>query len=69
MNAAIFQNIIFARDDGEAVPDFEARVRAAVASVGGGVLAWGTPTALEWVDPANDVGADDEIAVGDSSMA
>jgi hypothetical protein len=46
------------REDGEAVPDFRARVRSLVAELGGGVLAWGAdqavfaPGQLEWIEGA-----------------
>jgi len=69
MNFAIFGNVIFARDDSEDVPAFQARVRASVAEAGGGAVAWAVPTSIEWIDPADDVGADDVIAVGDSPVA
>jgi hypothetical protein len=70
MNFAIFQNVIFTRDEGEDVPSFQARVRESVAAAGGGALAWGIPQGLEWIEPADDVGADDEgIAVGLAPMA
>ena len=36
--------------DVESVPDFRARVRDAVGDMGGGVLAWGAPEGLEWID-------------------
>jgi hypothetical protein len=49
-NFAHFCNLVYARDDLESVPDFRDRVRASVAELGGGVLAWGAPEALEWVD-------------------
>ena len=50
MNHAHIGNLVFERDDGESVPDFRAHVRAAAAELGGGVLAWGAPEELEWVD-------------------
>ena len=50
MNHAHIGNLVFERDDGEPVPDFRARVREAVGDMGGGVLAWGAPEELEWVD-------------------
>jgi hypothetical protein len=50
MNFAHIGNIVFERGDEESVPDFRARVRATVAELGGGVLAWGAPEGLEWVE-------------------
>ena len=50
MNHAHIGNLVFERDDAEPVPDFRARVRSFVEDVGGGVLAWGAPEELEWVD-------------------
>jgi hypothetical protein len=50
MNHAHIGNLVFERDDGESVPDFLAHVRAAAAELGGGVLAWGAPESLEWVE-------------------
>jgi hypothetical protein len=50
MNHAHIGNIVFERDDEEPVPDFRQRARDAAAELGGGVLAWGAPEGLEWVD-------------------
>jgi hypothetical protein len=50
MNHAHIGNIVFERGDGEPVPDFRQRARDAVAELGGGVLAWGAPEGLEWID-------------------
>jgi hypothetical protein len=50
MNFAHINNLVFERDDAESVPDFRARVRATVGELGGGVLTWGAPESLEWVD-------------------
>jgi hypothetical protein len=50
MNHAHIGNLVFERADEESVPDFRPRVRSLVAELGGGVLAWGAPESLEWVD-------------------
>lgn len=52
MNFAHIGNLVFERGDVEPVPDFRARVREAVGDMGGGVLAWGAPEQLEWIDAA-----------------
>jgi hypothetical protein len=52
MNYAHSGNIVFERGDGESVPDFRDRVRSLVADLGGGVLAWGAPEGLEWIEAA-----------------
>jgi hypothetical protein len=54
-NFAHFCNLVYARDDLESVPDFRDRVRASVAELGGGVLAWGMPESLEWIEAALEV--------------
>jgi hypothetical protein len=55
MNHAGFNNIVFERGALESVPDFRARVRAIVAELGGGVLAWGAPEGLEWIEAEPDI--------------
>ena len=55
MNFAHTGNLVFERGDGESVPDFRLRARDAVAELGGGVLAWGAPEGLEWVDAKPEV--------------
>jgi hypothetical protein len=50
MNHAHIGNLVFERGEEESVPDFRQRARDAVAELGGGVLAWGAPDALEWVE-------------------
>jgi uncharacterized protein (DUF1330 family) len=50
MNYAHSGITVFQRRDEESVPDFRARARSFVAELGGGVLAWGAPESLEWVD-------------------
>ena len=54
MNFAHIGNLGFERGEEELVPDFRDRVRAVVAELGGGVLAWGAPEELEWVDAEPD---------------
>jgi hypothetical protein len=50
MNHAACGLFMFSRDDGEAVDAFEARVRAAVAKLGGGAVTWGEDLSIEIVD-------------------
>ena len=73
MNFAHISNLVFERDDGESVPDFRARVRATVVDLGGGVLAWGAPELLEWVEGAPEVidieGGLKDDATGDFATA
>ena len=54
MNFAHIGNLGFERGEEESVPDFRDRVRAVVAELGGGVLAWGAPEELEWIDAEPD---------------
>ena len=73
MNFAHISNLVFERDDGELVLDFRARVRATVVDLGGGVLAWGAPELLEWVEGAPEVidieGGLKDDATGDFATA
>ena len=55
MNHAHTGNLVFERGGLEPVPDFRARVREAVGDMGGGVLAWGAPDGLEWIEAAPEV--------------
>jgi hypothetical protein len=55
MNHAHIGNLVFERADDELVPDFRARVRSLVAELGGGVLAWGMPESLEWIEASPEV--------------
>jgi hypothetical protein len=55
INFASFGNLVFERGDEESLPSFRARVRDAVAELGGGVLAWGAPEGLEWIEAAPEV--------------
>ena len=55
MNFAHTGNLVFERGGLEPVPDFRARVREAVGDMGGGVLAWGAPEGLEWIEAAPEV--------------
>ena len=55
MNYANIGNLIFERGAMESIPDFRARTRESVAELGGGVLAWGAPYSVEWIEPAPEV--------------
>jgi len=72
INYCLFGGVcIVERDATTPVPEFQKQVREMAASTGyEGPIAWaGELHSLEWIDAAADVGADDEIAVGDSPMA
>ena len=71
INYCLFGGVcIVERDACTPVPEFQRAMREMAASTGyGGPIAWaGELHSIEWIDPADDVGADD-IAVGDSPMA
>ena len=50
MNSATIGNLTFQRGADESVPQFKERVRASVSELGGGVVAWGVPEGLEWIE-------------------
>ena len=52
---ATIGNLAFERGDEESIPEFRQRARDAAAELGGGVLTWGSPEALEWIDSAPEV--------------
>ena len=69
MNFAQIGNLIFERGAVEGVPEFRERVRDSVAELGGGVIGWGAPYSVEWIEPAPEVvmiaGGINEDASGD----
>jgi hypothetical protein len=78
VNFAYYGNLIFERADGESEPSFCDRVRALVAESGGGVLTWGRPDALEWVEAEPEIitisggltdGVADIATIGDQAVA